>query len=1319
MADELLLPSITESLRATNGNRDLVEPEIASSFYDFLDEDPVARNVTKRLRKRGFTDLAIVHTFVDQAYKDGGFGQLPVWELNLPTASGKPVRELDPLQTEQRRTFFNQELQSQRAAENLKSNTALMAPLLDKHPDLQSAYGNFFGKEYAQVKKSIETDEDIVGEGTSAFGAMLELGLGVLSIPEKAITSVFSPTFRGYAVRVPSPTRNRQINSGGFVSEVMDPNEFLHVDNPYIALEISGRFLEDGVNADLSDLKGQFRTLGETKQIDPSLTPKPMMTGPSFDKEPLYPAPVNAPQMSKVPMLYEIHGQKSAKETALLFAENLATLGTSRNNPTFFENAERETGSALAGFVVTAPIYFATGAAPIKGARALAAGKGAATVAKEAFPAVKTIFESVSPQVEQLYRVGALGAPIARKTFLGEAAKSLEKIKRETFRGVAQFLPRGMYGDLREELIRLSKSRGTASILAQRGIQMEIANLKTPLEHDLYTHGVLLNDLAFDASQGKTLPFGYTPELLQQDSMRLAEEIQSSPAVKAALALREQKWADLRSRYINSVGKFVPGMEERLVNPSYFHHEVLAEADAQIAEAIAAGGKIQTPRNRGFLKSREGYGGVINVNYPQVEWKVMSQMEHDIQIAKVLEVASGYDKFQEIATALEKSGVAPTIDAVEANIPKGYALWRPEASNVLFMANTLDEKLAKKLTDGLLKEVGVTADDVTKTIQLGSKRKPWILPEEMAEQLSVTTKVPEQLEAQNIVQAVVKGWKGWTLTAPHRVLSYNLGNAASDLGNNVAGNPSFAMNPLKWNFTAQAVRDMWPTFSGKFDKLSPEALEFVKRGGAFSSSRVAEMGDLRNIAEFRALYDLAKPGLELSEADIKLFAGGWNRLKLISDYRENILRYANYLHALDSVKRTGRLPGLGASMAEELAALKDPRDMAFKWANDLFGRFDDLSANTKAVSKNALPFFSWRAVNAEIHKQLYANTFADAKTSGKILGALKLGQVAAIPTAINLATLSMRVASTYALMQAWNNLKFQDVEEGLGEARWMPHIVVGRTQEGDKAKARILPMTSAFYDMMNWFGAKQVPGSWDQFIHGRMSLSDVLKEHAFKAPVNVLYQQSNPFTKELVTQMSNMEFYPDVFDPRPIRDASLKGKMGHAFRIYTSMEFYKGVTGQPSDDIANQIRSVFLRKIDVGQGNYFDTKKLAREWMAKQGNLSVSVPVGFEDEDSKSNALMNLGQALRYDDKELADRFLRQYAFAGGTVGGIFSSWKAGAPLGGIPEKERPAFMASLTPDQKKQVESAGQWYQKNSTVARLSKFWREKEKELGLKEAK
>lgn len=1302
MADEVLLPAIKDALSRRDGKREDLYEDIKGIFNDVLEEDPIAKSTTQKLRKNGYADETIIYTFIDQAILESG-GILPSSDQNVPRKGGKLIRDLDAIDAGTRRSRLSHELMAQRQAESIRQNTKLVSTWLDKYESLKPVYQDLIGKDYDKVKSSIETGEDLVGNGPAPWESALTVASGLLSIPEKLTTSIFSPVKKGIAVRVPNRTRNKEIAPGGFVNEIEDPNEFLVVPNPYVAIEISGRFLEEGPQADLSDLEGEFQPLSALRQSNPSLRTRPIFEGPSFEKEPLYPALPNAPKMSQVPMMYEILSEPDIDESALRFAKVLPSLGMDPSSPTWFENVKSETGSTSAAFVMSAPLY----ALPL-GPRIIR-GKKTTTVAP-VLEAEKTLFESVSPSIEKAYRSGAPGIVKNTPTAIEKASESLANLRNQTFRGIAEHLPRGQYGDLREELIALSKSRGTSSILSQKQIQKEFKFIPTTYEQDLFTHSMVLNDIAENVANGiKVLPFGYTPKILRKDLARLSEEIASNPNVKKAIQIEKAGMADLRERYIDTVGRFIPGLREKLSRTDYFPNHVIEMMQAIDADGLASS-KIKVPKQRGFLKKREGYDGVFSTNYPQVKWLLYTQMEHDIQVAKVLGVASRYDKYEDIARSLKSKGFKGTIEDVEGAIPEGHSPWYPESSRIFYMANTLDERLAKKITEDLLGEIGVSADDLGRAMAMGGNRKPWILPTEIVQQLNKTSLAPEVLEFRALRQKVLHGWKAWKLTAPQSVVSYNFGNLLSDIGMTVAGNPSLLANPANWKYLWQSAKDLWPLLSGNLDNLGERITPYIRRGGAYQSSRVAELGDLRNLSELRALHQITQGAENFTESSINSFSQSWKKLRLLTDYRENILRYANYLHAKDSLQKFGKLPSRGASMASELASLSSVDDISFKWSQDLLGRFDDLSANTRALASDAYPFFSWRAVNADAHKRLVQNAFMDYEGSSKILKSIGVGGIAAIPVAVRLGTLATRVASTYALMQVWNNLKFPEIEEGMGKTRWVPHITLGKTEDG---KALTLPATSAFYDMMSWAGMAQMPGSWDQFLYGRMSLGDVLKEHAFKAPMNVLYQQANPFGKEVLEQMTSLNFFPDVFDPRPMKDASLNGRIAHAFRIYSSLDFYNAMTGQPADEIQDQIKSLFIREIEPGLGNFMDSKKLVRQFLSDKGKLKITHQVGFETKPDKEQALLNLSQALRHEDEELSDFYFRRYVLSGGEKKELERDFKAGEPLGALSSNEKIEFLKTLTPEQKEVFSSASKWYAKNANSARIYRYWLKKEKEM------
>ncbi len=205
---------------------------------------------------------------------------------------------------------------------------------------------------------------------------------------------------------------------------------------------------------------------------------------------------------------------------------------------------------------------------------------------------------------------------------------------------------------LRNDLLKLQKYKG----IAADKIQRDLADIIKPLsrkQYDQFEWKALLSDLSREAEQGHALPFGYTPEKVQDDLDRINEVVERDPKVKDAWAKRQQLWERIKSDYKGSMDAIGFDVSKKLTKQDYFRHQVLEHAKERAVSGT--GSKIRTPTGRGFLKSRKGSSYDINANYVQAEFEVMAQMVYDTQLAKVIK---NVDRHYNIRKELEAQAKA-------------------------------------------------------------------------------------------------------------------------------------------------------------------------------------------------------------------------------------------------------------------------------------------------------------------------------------------------------------------------------------------------------------------------------------------------------------------------------------------------------------------------------------------------------------------------------------------------------------------------------------------------------------------------------------
>ena len=148
-------------------------------------------------------------------------------------------------------------------------------------------------------------------------------------------------------------------------------------------------------------------------------------------------------------------------------------------------------------------------------------------------------------------------------------------------------------------------------------------------EYDLFSRKVVLDDLAWDVSQGRDLPFGFTPETLKAERINIDTQIGLNP--KLIEALRSRKTHN--SRIANAMVEAGVLTREEIKNPAYFRHMVLDYARAEAKLAATPGSKVKSP----YWAKRLGSLKDINANILEAELDWLMKAQVDIATAKTID----------------------------------------------------------------------------------------------------------------------------------------------------------------------------------------------------------------------------------------------------------------------------------------------------------------------------------------------------------------------------------------------------------------------------------------------------------------------------------------------------------------------------------------------------------------------------------------------------------------------------------------------------------------------------------------------------------
>jgi N12 class adenine-specific DNA methylase len=815
-----------------------------------------------------------------------------------------------------------------------------------------------------------------------------------------------------------------------------------------------------------------------------------------------------------------------------------------------------------------------------------------------------------------------------------------------------EHLPRNAeFAPLRTALLRLSKQKGVAADRTVRAMQAITVKFDK-VRMGLFERKVLLDDLAEEAKADHLLPFGFTKESVAAELAKIDRLVGRDPVVEQGLFLRQEFSESVKQSYISAMGAIGFKVADRFTKENYFRHQVIEYAN--LKGVAGTGKRLRTPTGRGFLKKRKGSEYDINTNYLEAEYEVIAQMLYDIEVAKTIKAV---DDVYNVASMTKDVG-----------IPEGYIEWQPREGNTFYMAESIPAKLADQLREGALDMAEVDPDLIRQVMALGGKRKRFIVKQEVADTLNSLLKAKPQGVLLGYDKKILTGWKVWQLVSPRRFFKYNFRNLTGD------ADAAFVGNPSTFKKVPQAARELYQVFTSDRG-MTPEMREWFKRGGFETTLQAQELSELNKMRIFSHVREAGEPLRDLPVAAFKKY---WKTVRLATDFRESVLRYAAFLDYIEQIKADpkGTPKNFGASIPEEITAIKDPHDKAFTLSNQLLGAYDQVSVMGNAMRDHLIPFWSWKEVNFRRYIQFAKNAASDKKVA-EAVGRKALGAFAKTPyTAWRVGKFLISATAFWAMLQAWNNLMFPEEEDELDEQnRNRPHIIFGRDPDG-----KIINFTriGALGDFLQWFGLDAFPLHVSRWASGKRTLREIALEMA-KSPVNVIAQGITPIAKTPAELASGKVLFPDVFKPRTIRDR------GYYLAQSVGLENeYKEIAGLPSEGYQKSLAQFFVYRADPGQNAYSDILQARSRYLEKIGKASEGAFIS-----PKNNALYNLRLAIRYKDADAKEKFMEEYLSLNGTPEGIRSSLDRMHPLGGMNKKDGRDFVNTLDAEEKDKLAKA------------------------------
>ena len=609
----------------------------------------------------------------------------------------------------------------------------------------------------------------------------------------------------------------------------------------------------------------------------------------------------------------------------------------------------------------------------------------------------------------------------------------------------------------------------------------------------------------------------------------------------------------------------------------------------------------------------------------------------------------------------------------------GYTTWQPDSKGIWFLANSVPDQVLERVREG-----GELPNKIHKVWARTSGR-PWVVPVEVAKSLDEFKRSESDHPFSVASRTMISGWKQWTLMNPYRVLKYNINNMSGDTDITLAYTPAI----MGKKYFGKAYTDSLKQLRNKpLTKAEEGRLDNAEEHSITTASwGIQEVTGIEQVLARNSKEVAAILSGDKRSAPRKAFDWYWKNAQKITIWRENLLRLASYYYFQDQIKQ-GKKPGIdlrGASKPKELRSMvadgATDDQLAAKLSRELIGDYGNLTQAGQWIRNHMIPFYSWMEINGPRYVRLMRNMPMEGKGTKDLTTAVA-GKMAWQGTKLGLQAMIL-----YTAVMLWNKSVWPEEEKKLGDLqRRQLHIILGKKSNGDIMTLRF---QGALSDALEWFGLGDIIQDVKDLREGRKTLSDKAIDVP-KAITNRLFIGSRPIVKMVGEVALGRSVYPDLFNPRPIRD-----KWEHVWRTFSFDMPYRYIAGKPKrgDNVTSQllhdVMSLGLYTADPGEASYYQFKKSVFDYLDK-----ISSPKPYIIPTSRQNALYYYKQSLKYGDLKTAKKYLDQYLTKyGGTRKGIKTSIKMTHPLASIPNKHRRKFFKSLDSEQKDVYKRALDWY--------------------------
>jgi hypothetical protein len=853
------------------------------------------------------------------------------------------------------------------------------------------------------------------------------------------------------------------------------------------------------------------------------------------------------------------------------------------------------------------------------------------------------------------------------------------------------------------------------------------------------------------------LPWELTKKKLIAARRQARDVVNANKKLVNTLKLRKAMQDTIRKPLISSFRRAgYKDLTKTLMNPVYYRHRVhdhMDDPNRLGAPGSGGGQKFKLPVGRGYLKKSWVNPRTYSLDYMRTEYEVMNQMMYDTARAEFLafvrDKKNSYNIAEDVqkkAAEANKETIMPAFERMAKHqnkkYPKGpkwtgetmyqhimksrpqdpgyrerltrkmagnkymnfkqayneffsdtHEIYQPVEGSHFFLANSVPEEVAAAaLADG---ETTVKKEQIRQILARGQRREELVLPRELVATLQKFGSAPKNPNLEKFIGKPMGAWKQYKLTGLAGALFYNIRNFSGDAWR------LLTTLPKAFRHMRRSYRDI-RSFLKTGVAPNAEFKGWWERGGYQSNFHTTESES----DSIKSLTDLRRKLLEPPPSVPKQVARaakaildeivGSGKIRDWTNIREGLLRYAAHIEFLKQMRSApgGRPKTFGASLRDEVMALKSLDDRAYKLSNDLMGNYDEVSEAGKIIRKYPIPFYSFLERNLVSHKRIIQNAAADGRTSAAVGYAILGGARTAVgaATAISVGSAAIKMLGLKALLTAFNWGAWDDEEDDVPESvKKDTHVILGRDMFG---KIRGFTRLGSADDILEWWGLNGAPYYAREYLNGNISLKKWANESfpevggyiipipGIKPGFNKLVQGLTPIAKIPGELIGGKAWFPDVYNPRKIRD-----RYEYIAREFGAVPLYRWAIGKPQAPVGvSSVLDMLTYSWDPKQTHYnsFRYDKVP-EYRTDQGMGSS----GGYSESPAAEALYLIRESMRFGNQKSLIRGLSDYKNAGGTRANLSKMIDRLHPLGALKPKERQEYERTLDRRETRQLQQA------------------------------